>query len=86
LGQSVIEIQCVQPLPEGVFPFWADATQTQVGQDRRTLSVTSTRLARTLVDVVKWIDQQGIDLSDIHLTRPSLEDVFIELTGKSLRE
>ena len=79
-------IQCVQPLPDGVFPFWTDATKTQVGQDRRTLSVTSTRLARTLVDVVKWIDQQGIDLSDIHLKRPSLEDVFIELTGKSLRE
>jgi ABC-2 type transport system ATP-binding protein len=86
LGQSVIEIQCAQPLPEGVFPLWTDATKTQVGQDRRTLSVSSTRMARTLVDVVRWIDQQGIDLSDVHLKRPSLEDVFIELTGKSLRE
>jgi len=86
LGQSVIEIQCVQPLPDGVLPLWTDATRTQVGQDRRTLCVSSTRLARTLVDVVRWIDQQGIDLSDVHLKRPSLEDVFIELTGKSLRE
>ena len=42
--------------------------------------------ARTLVDLVKWIEANGIDLSDIHLKRPTLEDAFIELTGKSLRE
>jgi hypothetical protein len=35
---------------------------------------------------VKWIDQNGIDLEDIHLQRPTLEDVFIELTGKRLRD
>ncbi len=39
-----------------------------------------------LVDLVKWIDQQGIELADVHIKRPSLEDVFIELTGKTLRE
>jgi len=32
------------------------------------------------------IDQQGLELEDIHLKRPTLEDVFIKLTGKSLRE
>ena len=36
--------------------------------------------------MVKWIDQQGIGLADLHLKRPTLEDAFIELTGKSLRE
>jgi len=35
---------------------------------------------------VKWIDQQGLELTDISLKQPRLEDVFIELTGKSLRE
>jgi len=38
------------------------------------------------VELVKWIDQQGIELLDIQLKRPTLEDVFIELTGKKLRE
>jgi ABC-2 type transport system ATP-binding protein len=38
------------------------------------------------VELVKWIDQLGIELADIHLKRPTLEDVFIELTGKRLRE
>ena len=41
---------------------------------------------RTIVDLVKWIDQLGIELVDIHLKRPTLEDVFIELTGKRLRD
>jgi len=54
--------------------------------DRRRLTVLSRHPARTLVDVVKWIDGQGIELSDAFVRRPSLEDVFIELTGRSLRE
>lgn len=44
------------------------------------------RPARTLVDIVKWIDQLGIELEDIHLKHPTLEDVFIELTGKRFRD
>jgi hypothetical protein len=26
---------------------------------------------------VKWIDQQGLELTDVSLMQPSLEDVFI---------
>jgi hypothetical protein len=36
--------------------------------------------------MMKWIDAVGAELEDIHLSRPSLEQAFIELTGKSLRE
>ena len=36
--------------------------------------------------MVKWVDAQGIELDDVRLTRPTLEDVFIELTGKKLRD
>ena len=32
------------------------------------------------------VDAQHIELEDVHLTRPTLEDVFIELTGKKLRD
>jgi ABC-2 type transport system ATP-binding protein len=48
--------------------------------------VHTSRPARTLIDLVKWIEEKGVELSDIHLKRPTLEDAFIELTGKSLRE
>lgn len=29
--------------------------------------------------------QTGIELRDLHIARPSLEDVFIYLTGRNLR-
>jgi ABC-2 type transport system ATP-binding protein len=35
---------------------------------------------------VKWIDMNGLGMTDISLKKPTLEDVFIELTGKRLRE
>ena len=63
-----------------------EATQTKVSEDGRHLTVASKRPARTLVEIVKWVDAQGIGLEDVHLARPTLEDVFIELTGKRLRE
>ena len=86
LGSSVIEIRCEQPFPDGDALSWRDADKPVFSDDRRKLSVQTSRPARTLVDLVKWIEANGIDLSDIHLKRPTLEDAFIELTGKSLRE
>jgi ABC-2 type transport system ATP-binding protein len=85
-GKSTVEILCDRTLTGLVMPDWPDALQTRLLDDDRRLVVTSTRPARTLVEIVKWLDAEGIGLEDIHLTRPTLEDVFIELTGKRLRE
>ncbi len=84
-NESSIVVTCATPFPN-VRPAWAEAIQSAVGADGRTLTVNSRRPAATLVDLVKWIDQQGLELTDVSLKQPSLEDVFIELTGKSLRE
>jgi len=86
LGQSVIEISCEQALPPDGLPSFTDAEKYVLSDDHKSLSVHSTRPARAIVELVKWIDQHGIELADIHLKRPTLEDVFIELTGKRLRE
>jgi len=67
-------------------PVWPDTIRTLVSDDRRQLSVHSSRPPKTLVELVKWIDTQGLELADVHLNRPTLEDVFIELTGKKLRD
>jgi ABC-2 type transport system ATP-binding protein len=85
LGQSWIEIRSEQPLPNGECR-WRDCAAPVFSDDRLRMTVQSTHPARTLVDLVKWIEEHGVDLSDIHLKRPTLEDAFIELTGKSLRE
>jgi ABC-2 type transport system ATP-binding protein len=86
MGQSRIEIVCEQPLPEGPLPRFPEADHAHISGDRRTILVHSSHPARTVVELVKWIESQGGELGDIHLRRPTLEDVFIELTGKSLRE
>ncbi len=83
--QSSIEIVCDQMLP-GELPCWPEAPKTTRIADGKGLQVFSTRPARTLVEIVKWTDAQGLELLDVNLKRPTLEDVFIELTGKKLRE
>ncbi len=86
LSDSTIEIECAQPVAAGDLPQWADAVKTAVDERRTTLTVTSRRPARTIVEMMKWLDEQGLELADIRIKRPSLEEAFIELTGKSLRE
>jgi len=86
LGQSRIEILCEQALPAGGLPDFLTAAKHSFSEDRKSLTVDSERPARTIVDLVKWIDQLGAGLADIHLKHPTLEDVFIQLTGKRLRD
>jgi ABC-2 type transport system ATP-binding protein len=86
LASSTIEIECAQPLDGAALPAWPDAEKIVLDDLRRRIAVTSRRPARVIVEMVKWLDEKGIELSDIRIRRPSLEDAFIELTGKSLRE
>lgn len=85
-NQSAIEATLSRPLKEMVLPQWPESIRTIVSEDRHRITVYSNRPARTLVEMVKWIDTNGFELDDIHLSRPTLEDVFIELTGKKLRD
>jgi ABC-2 type transport system ATP-binding protein len=85
-GQSRIDIVTAQPLNGAVLPQWPDALEIRLGADGRALTVNSSRPARTLFEIMRWLDQQGIPLEDVHLKRPTLEDVFVELTGKKLRD
>jgi ABC-2 type transport system ATP-binding protein len=85
-GQSRIQIMCGQPLAASQLPQWPDALEASLSEDGRTMTVHSSRPARTLFEIMKWLDQQGVPLEDVHLKRPTLEDVFVELTGKRLRD
>jgi ABC-2 type transport system ATP-binding protein len=85
-NQSVIEITLTEAWRGGALPDWPEALSNHLTEDGRRIKVTSRRPARTLVEMVKWTDVQGIELNDVHLKRPTLEDVFIELTGKKLRD
>jgi ABC-2 type transport system ATP-binding protein len=85
-GKSAIDIVCDASLTGRELPAFSEALSSSLSDDGRRLTVQSSRPARTLVEIVKWVDAQGVGLDDVHLSRPTLEDVFIELTGKKLRE
>ena len=42
----------------------------------------STRVPQTIVALVKHLEAQGNELSSLEIAAPSLEDVFLELTGQ----
>jgi ABC-2 type transport system ATP-binding protein len=84
--QSSVEVSLGHPIPATDLPVFPGTIRTIVSDDRRRISVSSSRPAQTLVELIRWIDGQGIELSDVHPKRPTLEDVFIELTGKRLRD
>ncbi len=86
LASSTIEVEFTQPLENGSVPNWADAERVSLDERRTSIAVVSQRPARAVVDMVRWMDENAIELSDIRIKRPSLEDAFIALTGKSLRE
>lgn len=46
----------------------------------------SERPPQTIVALVKQLEASGNELQSLEISTPSLEDVFIELTGRSLRD
>lgn len=86
LGQTLVEISANHPIPIDGLPEKLREEKYVTRDAGHTLSIQTDTPAAAIVELVKWIDQQGLTLIDIHLKRPTLEDVFIELTGKRLRE
>ncbi len=86
LGHTVVEITTDGVLPAEQLPEKLLVEKHVMSDEGRTLAVQSEAPAAAIVALVKWIDGLGLKLLDIRLKRPTLEDVFIELTGKRLRE
>jgi ABC-2 type transport system ATP-binding protein len=83
LGQSRIEVVTEQPMPQDI-PQFEDAEKHVVSDDRKLLAIYSTRPARTVPGLVKWIDQQG---PRRHPSEASDDrGRFHQLTGRRLRE
>jgi ABC-2 type transport system ATP-binding protein len=86
LGHSLVEVTTNEAMPFEQLPDGLRQDKYTTRDEGCTLSIQTDAPAASIVELVKWIGQHGLRLVDIHLKRPTLEDVFIELTGKKLRE
>jgi ABC-2 type transport system ATP-binding protein len=66
---------------------------TRVGSDRpvvedrtRHITVPVVGGAKLLAEVVRELDSAGVEIDDIALRRPTLDDVFLTLTGHAAEE
>ncbi|MEU9627986.1 daunorubicin resistance protein DrrA family ABC transporter ATP-binding protein [Streptomyces luteogriseus] len=55
--------------------------ETTVEEHMRKLTVPVTGGAKLLAEVIRELDTRGIEIDDIGLRRPTLDDVFLSLTG-----
>jgi ABC-2 type transport system ATP-binding protein len=83
-GTTRIEVRLAQPAPaealerlDGV----ADCRETD-----GTYVLHSRRPPQTIVALVKFLEGNGNELQSLEMAAPTLEDVFIELTGRRLRD
>ncbi len=60
---------------------YAQPTGDQQGETEQTLAVPAADGAKTLTEIVLKLESEGLELADISLRRPSLDDVFFALTG-----
>ncbi|HEY6401910.1 MAG TPA: ABC transporter ATP-binding protein [Blastocatellia bacterium] len=83
-GQSRIELRTARPVELAqlrLIPFVESVTESGGAYALR-----SSDAPRALIELVKWMEAERHELLDLHVTRPTLEDTFIELTGKRIRE
>jgi len=83
-GTTRIEVRLARPLTNGVL-----STLEGVADCRDfdgTYVLHSTLPPRTIVALVKQLEAENNELQSLEMFSPSLEDVFIELTGRRLRD
>jgi ABC-2 type transport system ATP-binding protein len=83
-GQSRIEFRTASPVEVAQLrrvPFVSSITHDH---DSYVLRVGDA--PRAIIELVRWLESEGAEILDLHITRPTLEDVFIDLTGRRIRE
>ena len=89
LGSDVLEVTVTDPdrLDEAA-RLLADFGKgpPTIDHTRRVVSVAADASARTVIEAARRLDAGGIPLDDIGLRRPSLDDVFLSLTGHATSE
>ncbi|TES87062.1 MAG: DUF4162 domain-containing protein, partial [Candidatus Aminicenantes bacterium] len=52
----------------------------------KNLSLTMDRGERRIPELIHVAQENGVEVTCVHLRKPSLEDVFLHFTGRTIRE
>ena len=83
-GTTRIEITIARPEADGALRGLEGVTDCRDVEGRTVLH--STRAPATIVALVKHLESHNNELKSLEIATPSLEDIFIELTGRRLRD
>src|ERR1700726_3660554 len=83
-GTSRIQLLLVRPEPEEALRGLEGVADCRATDGLYLMH--STRVPQTIVSLVKYLEAQGNELAGLEIAAPSLEDVFLELTGRRLRD
>ncbi len=83
-GTTRIEVRLARPVGDGALRRLDGVADCREFDGSYVLHSSST--AQTIVALVKHLESENNELHSLEIFSPSLEDVFIELTGRRLRE
>jgi len=83
-GTTRIEVRLSQPASNGALSTLEGVTDVRELDGAYVLH--SRKPPKTIVDLVKHLEGNANELVSLEIASPSLEDVFIELTGRRLRD
>lgn len=83
-GTTRIEVRLARPLTDGMLGRLEGVADCR--EFDGTFVLHSVRPPQTIVALVKQLESENNELQSLEMFSPSLEDVFIELTGRRLRE
>jgi ABC-2 type transport system ATP-binding protein len=79
-----LEVRLARPEPQEVLKNLEGVSECRILGDSYILQCR--RSPQAIVSLVKYLESQGNELGSLEIATPSLEDVFIELTGRRLRD
>jgi daunorubicin resistance ABC transporter ATP-binding subunit len=83
LGRTVVEMSFVEEaIAERAAAAIATTARASIDREGRLLRVSSDLGARVLVEVLRLLDVAGIEPATLTVREPSLDDVFLALTGR----
>jgi ABC-2 type transport system ATP-binding protein len=83
-GTTRIDVRLARPEPDGALANLEGVADARQMDGAWVLH--SARVPATIVALVKYLEGAGNELAGLEISAPSLEDVFLEMTGRKLRD